>query len=91
MIKEKKEINYKILTSVFVVLLTLSLIFHTIPNQQQTKYDRFCKSQGLSYAHVDLVFAEFECCKLHEVSDWDNNQTLQSEGCLAPFGFEVLK
>ncbi len=91
MIKEKKGIDYKIVTLVLVVFLTLSLIFSTIPNQQQTKYDKFCKAQGLDYANVNMVFAEFECCRLYEVSDWENNQTLHSEGCLAPLDFEVVK
>lgn len=91
MIKKKKQIDYKIITLVFVILFSLSIIFNTILNQPQTKYDRACKSIGLDYANVDLVFAQFECCKIYEVSDWGNNQTLQTEGCSSPLDFEVLE
>lgn len=91
MIKQKKKFNYQRLTFILAILIVLTLIFHTIPNYEQNKYDRFCKAQGLDYANVDWVFAKFECCEVYEVSDWDNNQTLYVEGCSSSFDFEEAK
>lgn len=91
MIKQKRQMNYQMLTVIFAILFFATLIFHTIPNQQQVKYDRYCKGIGLDYANINLVFAEFECCKVYEVLDWEKGITYESEGCLEPFDFGVVK
>jgi len=85
------EQNYQILALIFAVLFFGTLVFWTIPNYGATEYDRFCRGQGLDYADVDIIFGEFECCKIYEVSDWENQITYQVEGCSESFDFEVVE
>lgn len=84
------EFFWKSITAVFAIALIISLSVNFIGGSEQVKYNRYCKSQGLDYANVDLVFAEFECCKTFKVSDPNLNQTTIEEGCLEPLGFEVV-
>ena len=79
--------HYQIITLVFFVLLLLSLAFTIIPNTEQKKYDKVCKGAGLDYAKLDLTFAQFQCCKIHKVSDPQLNMTSQVEGCTKSYDF----
>lgn len=79
--------HYQIITLVFFVLLLLSLTFNFIPNNEQQKYDKLCRSAALDYAKLDLTFAKFQCCSIHKVSDPQLNMTYESEGCTRSFDF----
>jgi len=85
------EENYKIIALVFAILFVGTLAFWTIPNYGEGEYDRFCKAQGLDYANVNILYGEFECCKIYKVSDWENQMTYEKEGCSESFDFEVVE
>jgi len=83
-----KTEHYQILTLVFLVLLLLSLAYNIIPGGEQKKYDNLCKRTGLDYAKVDFIFAKFQCCTIHNVSDHVLNMTYEVEGCSSSFDFD---
>jgi len=87
-----KTSYYQLLTLLFVFLLAVNIYFNplSLGNDLQEITDRACKSQGLDYGKIDFEKNRFSCCKIHAVSDWENDQTIMIEGCSRNFTLEGL-
>ena len=87
-----KTSYYQTITLLFAFLLAVNIFLNplSLGNDLQEITDRACNSHRFEYSKIDFEKNRFSCCSVFPVSDWENQQTTNVEGCSRNFTLEGL-